>query len=76
MSDEAGEYRQLTAADLAERWKPLPLAEREITRSRYLGPDGAVLVVEHPQAIPPPVITLYSDNLGGELPFRYDGMVE
>lgn len=63
MTDEP-EYRELTAEDLAERWKPDPLAGRPVVRSRYVGPDGVALVLEHPQAVPPPTIDLHDVDLG------------
>lgn len=68
------EYRELTSDDLAERWTSTPLAERPIVRTRYVGPDGTSLIVEHPQAVPPPTIDLYDVDLG-ELRFTYESAV-
>jgi hypothetical protein len=70
--DDPGEYRELTADDLAERWKPEPFASRPVVRTRYAGPDGTSLILEHPQVVPPPTIDLHDVDLGA-LRFVYQG---
>jgi hypothetical protein len=71
--DNDVEYRELSADDLAERWKPEPLASRPVVRTRYAGPAGVTMELVHPQMVPPASIVMHDGTPAEPVKFVYRG---